>query len=64
MAMAMPPSTVTCVPKGEAATVPSVIAMISADRMKSVRTAPLILSRSSAARSSCGSFSARASRAC
>jgi hypothetical protein len=31
-----------------------VIAMISADRMKSVRTAPLILSRSTATRSTCG----------
>ena len=40
---------------GAVATVPSVITMISAERMKSVRTAPLILSFSSATRSTLGS---------
>jgi hypothetical protein len=42
----MPTSTADLGDKRRAATVPSVMAMISAERMKSVRTAPLILSRS------------------
>ena len=42
----------------EFATVPSVMMMISAESMKSVRTAPLILSFSIATRSAVGSMSA------
>ena len=57
----MPTMTATRVPKAAAATVPSAIVMISADRMKSVRTAPLIFCFSSATRSMFGSASARAS---
>ncbi len=45
------------------ATVPRVIATISAERMKSVRTAPLILSFSTATRSTVGSTSAWSSSA-
>ena len=45
---AMAASTATCCPNGAPATVPREMTMISADRMKSVRTAPLILSFSSA----------------
>jgi hypothetical protein len=45
---AMPTSTVACLANGSPATVPSAMTMISADRMKSVRIAPLIFSFSSA----------------
>src|SRR5574340_111539 len=58
---AIPASTATCLPNVASATVPRVMTMISADRMKSVRTAPLILSRSSATRSTAGSVTACAS---
>ena len=51
-------STLTCVTNGLACTVPSVITMISADKIKSVRIAPLILSFSTATRSMAGSASA------
>src|SRR5678815_241097 len=44
-------STATRVPNAAPATVPRVIAMLSAERMKSVRTAPRILSFSKATRS-------------
>ena len=63
MMRAMPTSTASCVQKSACATAPSVMAMISADRMKSVRTAPLILSFSIAARSAFGSSSAACSSA-
>jgi hypothetical protein len=45
------------------ATVPRVITMISAERMKSVRIAPRILSRSKATRSTAGSATAAVSAA-
>ena len=64
MASAMATSTATCCPNGAFSTVPSAITMISADRMKSVRTAPLIFSFSSATMSTVGSASARASFSC
>ena len=51
---AMPTSTATRTPNAAVPTVPSVITMISADRMKSVRMAPLILSRSTARGSTVG----------
>ena len=51
----MPASTATRVAKGASATTPSVITMISADRMKSVRTAPLIFAFSAATTSTAGS---------
>ena len=58
MINAMPASTATCVPNDAAATVPRVMTMISAERMKSVRMAPWILSFSRATRSTVGSASA------
>ena len=58
MMTAMAASTSNLRQNGASATVPSVMTMISADRMKSVRTAPLILSFSSASRSTAGSCSA------
>jgi len=48
-------STASWVCSGALATVPSAMTMISADRMKSVRMAPLTLSRSKVAMSTCGS---------
>ncbi len=54
MSRAMPASTATRVLKGLPATVPSAMTMISAERMKSVRTAPRIFWRSSATTSTCG----------
>ena len=51
----MPTSTATRTPNAAEATVPSVMTMISAERMKSVRTAPLILSFSTVRRSTAGS---------
>ena len=57
-------STVTCVVNGLACTVPKVIAMISADKIKSVRIAPLILSFSTATRSTAGSDSAVTNCSC
>jgi hypothetical protein len=53
--------TETRVTNGAAATVPSEIVTISAERTKSVRTAPLIFSFSIAARSTSGLRSAPAS---
>ncbi|MNR65092.1 hypothetical protein D3C85_1880020 [compost metagenome] len=64
MTMAIPDSTMICWVSGASATVPRVMAMISADRMKSVRTAPLILSFSKATRSMFGSARAAVSSAC
>ncbi|MNP46974.1 hypothetical protein D3C76_1410090 [compost metagenome] len=58
MTMAMPDSTMICWLSGASATVPRVMAMISADRMKSVRTAPLILVFSNATRSTLASATA------
>src|SRR5690606_553235 len=63
-ARAMVDSTSTWVVKVAAATVPRVMATISAERMKSVRTAPLILSFSKATRSTLGSLSACSVSAC
>ena len=48
----MPVSTPTCTSSARSATVPSAMTMISADRMKSVRIAPRILSFSTASSSS------------
>ena len=62
--MATVHSTVSCVMKGLACTVPKVIAMISADKIKSVRIAPLILPFSSATRSTAGFASAVTSFSC
>ena len=59
----MPASTATWVAKGESATVPSVMTMISADRTKSVRTAPRIFSFSKATMSTAGLESAFTSSA-
>ena len=59
----MATSTATRVAKGAVATMPSVITMISADRMKSVRTAPRILAFSADTRSTVGSDRACASSA-
>jgi len=64
IATAMPASTMTCWVKLALATVPRVMAMISADRMKSVRIAPRILSFSKATISTAGSASALAVSAC
>ncbi|MCY1344920.1 hypothetical protein D9M69_309690 [compost metagenome] len=63
MIAAIPTSTATCLPKAASATVPRVITMISAERMKSVRIAPLILSFSMATRSTAGLATASASSA-
>ena len=63
MMIEMLTSTTTCFANTAVATVPSEITMISADRMKSVRTAPLILSRSKATRSTAGLASASTSSA-
>ena len=60
MITAMLASTANCRSSDSVATVPRVMAMISAERTKSVRMAPLILSFSSAAMSTCGSTSALA----
>ena len=60
----MPTSTATRWPSEAAATVPRVITTISADRMKSVRTAPLIFSFSKATRSTLGSASASSVSRC
>ncbi len=64
MTMAMVLSTVSWVMKGLLCTVPSVMAMISAESMKSVRMAPLILAFSTATRSTAGSDSAVTSSSC
>src|SRR6185369_9625932 len=58
---AIAPSTASWTANALSATVPSVMAMISAERMKSVRTAPLILSFSTTRRSIFGLSSARCS---
>ena len=58
MMTAMAVNTSTWVTNVEFATVPSVMTMISAESMKSVRTAPLILSFSIDTRSAAGSMSA------
>ncbi|EWS62405.1 hypothetical protein Y695_04367 [Hydrogenophaga sp. T4] len=59
----MPTSTDTRCPKLAAVTVPSVMTMISAERMKSVRIAPLIFSFSNATRSTFSSLTAFTSSA-
>ena len=56
-------STTAWFTSGSPATVPSAMAMISADRMKSVRMAPLIFRFSSSTRSTFGSASACSSSA-
>ena len=58
MMMAMPDSTATCWANAAVATVPKVMAMISADKIKSVRIAPLILSFSNSTKSTLASTSA------
>ncbi len=57
----MPTSTATRGPNGWVATVPSAMTMISAERMKSVRIAPLIFCFSMARTSTFSSISAPAS---
>jgi hypothetical protein len=59
----MAASTANCWAKGWVATVPSEITMISAERMKSVRIAPLILSFSNATMSTDSSLTAPTSSA-
>ncbi|MOA22157.1 hypothetical protein D3C78_1426990 [compost metagenome] len=61
---AMPDSTMICWVSGESATIPKVMAMISAERMKSVRTAPLILAFSKATRSTLASATASLRASC
>ena len=63
MSTATAVSTPIRVRSGAAATVPRAMMMISAERMKSVRIAPLILSRSSTIGSAAGSASTRATTA-
>ena len=58
MTTAMMHNTATCWLNGASAMVPSEITTISADKMKSVRIAPLILSRSRATKSTFGSLRA------
>ncbi|MNV81550.1 hypothetical protein D3C71_1752230 [compost metagenome] len=64
MTTAIPDSTTICWVNGESATMPRVMAMISAERMKSVRTAPLILAFSNATRSTLASATASLSASC
>ncbi|MCY1552026.1 hypothetical protein D9M68_883990 [compost metagenome] len=63
MMMEMPTSTATWRAKLASATLPKVMTMISAERMKSVRTAPWIFSFSKATRSICSSLTACTSSA-
>ena len=64
MTSAIATSTLNWLVSGLSATVPSAITMISADSTKSVRMAPLILSASKAARSTCSSATAASCSAC